>query len=127
MSVSLYFDHNVRFAIVLGLRQREVDVLTTRDDGFDTADDPDVLARATELRRVTFTNDDDFLAVAREWLQSGRSFAGVVYAHPRLSNDLNSKMALSDRSGWTSQSRRRIAGRASERERFSEPESLAVC
>jgi predicted nuclease of predicted toxin-antitoxin system len=81
MSVAFYFDHNVRLAIALGLRQRGVDVLVARDDGFDKADDPIVLAHATELNRVAFTNDDDFLAVADEWLRVGRPFSGVIYVH----------------------------------------------
>ncbi|NUQ65342.1 MAG: DUF5615 family PIN-like protein [Pirellulales bacterium] len=81
MSVALYFDHNVRFAIASGLRQRGVDVLIARDDGFDEADDPAVLAHATELGRVVFTNDDDLLTAAHEWLRAGRFFSGLIYVH----------------------------------------------
>ena len=51
------------------------------EDDYAEAEDPEVLARATELGRVAFTNDDDFLAVANEWLKAGRQFAGVVYVH----------------------------------------------
>jgi hypothetical protein len=81
VSVALYFDHNVRVAIAIGLRQRGVDVLVAFEDGFAEANDPTVLARATELGRVAFTNDDDFLAVAHDWLKTGREFAGVIYVH----------------------------------------------
>jgi predicted nuclease of predicted toxin-antitoxin system len=81
VSVAFYFDHNVRAAIVHGLRQRGVDVLVSLEDGYSEADDPDVLARATDLGRVVFTNDDDFLVVAHEWLKNGRTFAGVIYVH----------------------------------------------
>jgi len=81
VSVALYFDHNVRAAIAIGLRQRGVDVRVAFEDGFAEADDPAVLARATELGRVAFTNDDDFLAVAHDWLKTGREFAGVIYVH----------------------------------------------
>ncbi len=81
MSIALYFDHNVRAAIAIGLRQRGVDVLTAFEDGFAEAEDPAVLAHATELCRVAFTNDDDFLAVAHVWLKTGRGFAGVIYVH----------------------------------------------
>ncbi len=81
MSVALYFDHNVRAAIAIGLRQRGVDVLVAFEDGFAEANDPAVLARATDLGRVAFTNDDDFLAVAHDWLKTGPEFAGVIYVH----------------------------------------------
>ncbi len=46
MSVAFYFDHNVRFSIALGLRQRGV-VLVARDDGFERADDSAVLAHSS--------------------------------------------------------------------------------
>ena len=81
MSVAFYFDHNVRLAIALGLRRRGVDVLVARDDGFDEADDPTILAHATELDRVAFTNDDDFLAVAHQWRRKGQPFSGLIYVH----------------------------------------------
>ena len=81
MSVALYFDHNVRHAISDGLRLRGVDVVVAFEDGFSEAEDPIVLARTTELGRIAFTNDDDFLAVARAWLEMGRTFAGVIYVH----------------------------------------------
>jgi hypothetical protein len=30
---------------------------------------------------VLFTQDDDLLAIASQWQQEGRKFAGVVYSH----------------------------------------------
>ena len=35
----------------------------------------------TELGRVVFTQDDDFLVLADQWNSKGRHFAGIVYAH----------------------------------------------
>lgn len=81
MSVALYMDHHVKAAITDGLRRRGVDVVTCLEDGTDRAKDEQVLERATELGRVVFTQDDDFLALADEWVGNGRDFAGVIYAH----------------------------------------------
>jgi hypothetical protein len=81
MSVLLYMDHHVKAAISEGLRRRGVNLLTCLEDGRDRAADEEVLERATTLRRSVFTQDDDFLAIADEWLQNGRDFAGVIYAH----------------------------------------------
>ena len=52
MSLRLYFDHHVPWAIVVGVRQQGIDVLTTEADG--TADDDDglLLQRVTDLGRV---------------------------------------------------------------------------
>ena len=37
-------------------------------------------SNARILGRVVYTQDDDFLAIAHEWLLNSREFAGVVYA-----------------------------------------------
>jgi hypothetical protein len=38
------------------------------------------LVRATALRRVFLTQDQDFLVIGRRWTREGRSFAGLIYA-----------------------------------------------
>jgi predicted nuclease of predicted toxin-antitoxin system len=81
MSLALYMDHHVNSAITVGLRRRGVDVLICAEDGMDRSDDTQILERATELERVMFTQDDDFLAIADQWLEAGREMTGVIYAH----------------------------------------------
>ena len=44
-------------------------------------EDTDLLARATQLERVLFSQDADLLVIADRWLQTNREFAGLVYAH----------------------------------------------
>ena len=78
MSVPLYIDHHVKAAITDGLRDRGVDVITCAEDGTAQLDDDQVLARAAELGRAVFTQDDDFLAVADAWLENQLDFAGVI-------------------------------------------------
>ena len=56
-------------------------MITCVEDGSDQWDDDRILARATELGRTVFTQDDDFLALADEWLRNGRDFSGVIDAH----------------------------------------------
>jgi len=58
-----------------------VDVLTSQEDSTQQSEDEALLQRATELRRVLFTQDDDFLVIASRWQQQSRGFAGVVYGH----------------------------------------------
>jgi hypothetical protein len=81
MSVSLYMDAHVPFAIVRGLRRRNVDVLTAQEDGTTTVADSDLLDRATALGRVLFSQDDDLLAEAAIRQRTGQRFAGLIYAH----------------------------------------------
>jgi len=81
LSVSLYFDSQVQYAIARQLVRRDVDVLTARNDGTDAAPDEQILARATALGRVLFTRDNDFLAMARRQQREGVPFSGVIYAH----------------------------------------------
>ena len=81
MSVQLYMDVHVPYAITVGLQLRGVDVLTAQEDGAGRLDDPILLDRATELGRVLFTRDDDLLREAKLRQQTEVSFAGVIYAH----------------------------------------------
>jgi predicted nuclease of predicted toxin-antitoxin system len=71
-------DHQVPSAITRGLRQRGIDVLTAHEDQTAQWDDEPLLQRATELGRIMFTQDDNFLAIGHLWQQSGREFAGIV-------------------------------------------------
>jgi hypothetical protein len=81
VTLQLYLDHHVPSAITAGLRRRGVDVVTALEDGAAMFDDDALLARATALNRVLFSQDQDLLAIAHQWLLAGRAFAGVVYAH----------------------------------------------
>jgi hypothetical protein len=81
VSLRLYFDHHVPHAIAIGVRQRGIDVLTTEADGTADRDDEFLLQRATDLGRVVFTQDRDFLALAAAWQHTSREFTGMVYAH----------------------------------------------
>jgi Domain of unknown function (DUF5615) len=81
MALALYMDVQIPAAITEGLRRRGIDVLTSQEDGTREEDDATLLVRATELERVLFTQDSDFLRIAAEWQQTGRAFPGVVFAH----------------------------------------------
>lgn len=81
MAQALYVDVQVPAAITEGLRRRGIDVVTSQEDGTREEDDATLLARATELNRVLFTQDNDFLRIAAGCQQSGRPFRGVIYAH----------------------------------------------
>jgi hypothetical protein len=74
-------DVHVRREITTGLRLRGVDVLTAQEDGTIRFSDSDLLDRATALARVFFSRDEDLLREARQRQQSGKTFAGVIYAH----------------------------------------------
>jgi hypothetical protein len=74
-------DEHVPRVITAALRRRGVDVLTAQEDGRRHTPDPEVLDRATQLGRVTFTLDYDFLKEATRRQRSGISFRGVVFAH----------------------------------------------
>jgi hypothetical protein len=78
MTIRFYMDENVPRQITTGLRLRGIDTLTVQDDGLTGAADPQVLARATELQRVIFTRDDDFLVIAHQCQQDSTPFYGVV-------------------------------------------------
>jgi hypothetical protein len=82
VSVALYTDHHVQRAIVVGLRQRNVNVLTTVEDGTGKIPDHELLNRATTLRRVLVTYDRDLLVEAQRRQTSSIPFSGVIFIRP---------------------------------------------
>jgi len=81
VAISLYMDHHIPKAITVGLRLRDVDVLTAHEDHADQLDDNLLLKRAHELRRALFTQDDDLLEEAANCQREGVDFSGVIYGH----------------------------------------------
>ncbi|MEL7144067.1 MAG: DUF5615 family PIN-like protein [Cyanobacteria bacterium J06573_11] len=86
MTLGLYMDENVPRQITVGLRLRGVDVLSVQEDARTGLPDPQVLARATELKRVLFSRDNDLLVIAHQKQRDGKPFAGVIYSHPQNSS-----------------------------------------
>ena len=74
-------DHHVPRASTNSLRLRNIDAITAYEDQSHELEDSDPLDRATELRRVLFTYDDDLLQEATMRQRNGLSFHGVIYAH----------------------------------------------
>jgi hypothetical protein len=81
MPVALYLDVHVDKAIHDQLRLRGVDVLRAQDDGAAETPDEDLLQHATNLRRVIFTQDIRFKALAENWQREGRAFAGLLFGN----------------------------------------------
>lgn len=81
MPVLLYMDHHIPKSITVGLRLRDVDVITAHEDGTDQLDDELLLKRAHELNRARFTQDDDLLEEAAKCQREGIPFSGVIYGH----------------------------------------------
>jgi hypothetical protein len=79
MAVGLYMDVHVPQAITEQLRRRGVDVLTAIEDGCGTDTDDQLLERSTALRRVLFTQDIRFKAMAEDWQRHGRRFQGLLF------------------------------------------------
>lgn len=80
-SVRYYTDEHVAAAVIRGLRQRGIDVLSVPEAAMMGATDEAHLAFALTQKRVLFTQDTDFLRLAR----AGMQHAGIVYAPQRTS------------------------------------------
>jgi hypothetical protein len=82
MALAFYMNEHIPRPITIGLRVRDVNVLTAQEDGCDTWDDPPLLDRAAELGRVMVSFDADMLREATRRQRAGESFAGIAFAHP---------------------------------------------
>ena len=76
---SLYMDVHVPAAITHQLRRRNIDVLTSQEDGTTRVSDENLLARAHTLGRILVTQDIRFRRLAEEWKHAGKEFAGLVF------------------------------------------------
>jgi predicted nuclease of predicted toxin-antitoxin system len=74
--IKFYTDENVSKTVIMGLRQRGVDVLSVPEAGTLGASDEEHLRVAASDERVIFTQDRDFLRLAA----AGARHAGIVYA-----------------------------------------------
>jgi Domain of unknown function (DUF5615) len=77
-------DEHVHRAITVGLRLRGVDILTVQEDERTGFADPLILDRASELQRVIFSQDADFLTEAARRQSEALNFSGVIYSHQLL-------------------------------------------
>jgi len=75
--IKYYTDEQVSKAVIRGLRNRGIDVLTTKEAGMMSADDISHLHFAAERGRVIFTHDTDFLRLNAQ----GVEHCGIVYIH----------------------------------------------
>ena len=80
MTVALYMDEHVPHAVTYALRLRGIDVLTAQEDGGEGEPDEVLLARATTLGRVLFSQDEDLLRISTQRQREGLVFAGLVFA-----------------------------------------------
>jgi predicted nuclease of predicted toxin-antitoxin system len=85
VSVAYYFDAPVNRAIAVGLRLREVEVLTAQEDGQSRTEDEQIMTIATNLNRPVVTTDRDFLILAKERLDRGEQFSGVFFLSSQIS------------------------------------------
>ena len=83
MPLQFYFDQHVPKVIADGLQSRGVDVLTAFEDGSSELEDDQLLERATLLKRILFSQDEDLLVLANDHQRKGKSFSGVIYLAQR--------------------------------------------
>ena len=77
-------DEHIHRAITSGLRLRGIDVLTVQEDGYGGYPDPMILDRATELKRILFSQDRDFLIEANRRQAESIEFSGVIFARQSI-------------------------------------------
>ncbi len=85
MPVKYYMDVHIPAGITAGLRRRQIDVATSQEDGTQEHSDESLLRRASELGRVLFSQDQDFLTIARRWQTESRHFIGLIFSSQHVS------------------------------------------
>ena len=79
--VRIYTDESVDVAIAQGLQRRGVEAFSARDrDKLGLADEEQLIF-ASEQKATIFTHDTDFLRIASQFSDEGRTHYGVIYCH----------------------------------------------
>ena len=75
----LVADANIAFSVVRFLRSQGIDVVYTREQGWQLHEDKDILANAHSTDRFVLTHDSDFghLAIYRK-----QPFTGIIHLRP---------------------------------------------
>lgn len=79
MGIAFYMDVHIPGPITQQLRKQGIDVLTAQEDGQEESADEQLLRRAVVLRRIVFTHDVRFRALAENWQRQGHEFAGLIF------------------------------------------------
>jgi hypothetical protein len=87
VTVRLYFDEDSsRHALVRELRSRGADIVTAAEAGMLGKDDEEQLGWASQNDRALYSyNRADFCALHAQWMNRGRSHAGIVVARQDFS------------------------------------------
>ena len=74
-------DEHIAYSITKALQLKGLDVLTIQKDKRMSISDQSLLDRATQLGRVLFTHDDDFLRESVIRQEQQIHFCGIIYGH----------------------------------------------
>ncbi len=75
-NIRFYADEHIARAVIKGVRQRGIDIISVPEAGLMGAPDLDHIEFARRAVRVILTQDDDFLRLAA----NGEPHAGILYA-----------------------------------------------
>jgi hypothetical protein len=79
--IRIYTDESVDVAIAQGLQRRGIEAFSARDCDKLSLTDEEQLIFAKEEKATIFTHDTDFLRIAAQWIDDGRTHHGVIYCH----------------------------------------------
>jgi predicted nuclease of predicted toxin-antitoxin system len=79
--IKIYTNESVDVAIAEGLVRRGVEAFSARYTGNLGLTDEEQLSFAKKEKSSLFTHDTDFLRIAAQWIEEGKTHHGVIYCH----------------------------------------------
>jgi predicted nuclease of predicted toxin-antitoxin system len=91
--IALYLDADVYLRLAELLRDEGFDVISAREVNHDSWGDAEQLAYAASTRRAILThNRDDFILLAREYVEAGREHYGIIVSEQALIGEMQRRL-----------------------------------
>ena len=85
-SLKILTDENISPRVVSFLRQKEIDVIDTKEENWHGKDDEYLLKKAFRDSRFILTHDSDFGTLA---VKEGKSYFGIIYLRLKIQKASN--------------------------------------
>jgi hypothetical protein len=88
LTIKFYTDTHIAKAVTVQCQHHGVDIIRCEDVGLAEASDEEHLTYASDQGRVMVTSDRDFVELHKQYVDTGKLHAGILYILPEHKDDI---------------------------------------